>query len=347
MSRTYIDAIVASPDPYVIAEVGINHNGDIALAREMIAAAAEAGTHAVKFQNFICDEYLSPIAPKAGYQQREDASGKSQYEIIKACEITPEATAELKEYAAARRIDFLSTPFERTSLRMLLALGLPGIKVSSCNLTNLPFLHELAASGAPTLLSSGMADIAEVARAVAIFKAAKSSLLLFQCTSNYPSRIENANVRVIDAYRTLFDVPIGFSDHTPDNTAAICAVAHGAVCVEKHFTLSRDLPGIDQKASIEPAEMANLVRVLADARKALGSPLKTRAAEEEDTSAALRRSLVAAVDLMPGDVLAEDMVAIKRPGTGLPPSFLARLLGRRLSRPVAKDALLGIDDFVA
>jgi len=347
MTQTYIDKISTATDPYVIAEVGINHNGDLALAHEMIAAAKESGAHAVKFQNFICDEYLSPVAPKAGYQANADDSGKSQYELIKACEINADDTVALRAYAEELDIDFLSTPFERTSLHMLLDMGLDAIKVSSCNLTNYPFLQDLANSGVPALLSSGMGDLAEVIRAVEIFKACGSPLLLFQCTSNYPSKIENANVTVIDAYKTLFDVPVGFSDHTPDNTAAIVAVARGAVCVEKHFTLSRDLPGIDQKASIEPSELAELVRVLADARRALGNPLKIRTGEEDDTSAALRRSLIADIDLQPGDVLSLENIAIKRPGTGLPVHFLDQLVGRTLTRAVKKNNPLSLDDFLS
>jgi sialic acid synthase SpsE len=341
-----IDRIVHSPRPFVIAEIGINHNGDEALALRMADAAAAAGVDCVKFQSFHVDEYLSPLAAKAAYQEQGPFAGKSQYDIIKACELDIGAMARIKRHVEAMGLVFLSTPFERVSLREVLDLSPPGVKVSSCNLTNIPFLEELAASRVPVLLSTGMADLAEVYRAVAIFKASGSPLLLFQCTSNYPSRTENANLKVMDAYRTLFEVPVGFSDHTPDNVAAIAAVARGAVAVEKHFTLSHDLPGIDQKASVTPEQLAELVRVVGLARAALGSATKTRCDEEEDTSKALRRSLVAVRDLPAGTRLCASDVAPKRPGTGLAVDMLGQLAGRPLTRAVAAHQPLQLDDFL-
>lgn len=341
-----IDHISHLDHPYVIAEVGINHNGDPVLAREMIAAAAETGADCVKFQNFIADRYIISGARRAAYQ---DASGggKSQHEIIKACEISAETTAEMKAYADHCGVHFMSTPFEVWSLRQLLELDLPAIKISSCNLTNFPFLRELSVSGRPVLLSTGMADLAEVLAAVQLFRDSGSPFMLFQCTSNYPSDPANANLRVISTYQNLFQVPVGFSDHTPGNTCAIAAVALGAVAVEKHFTLSRDLPGIDQKASIEPHELKELVSQLRVARSALGNPLKMRAPEEADTFAALRRSLVAARAIKAGEILSEDMIAVKRPGTGLPTSFLPFLLGMKASRPIDRDELISLSHFMA
>ncbi|WP_161539766.1 N-acetylneuraminate synthase family protein [Paramagnetospirillum kuznetsovii] len=344
--HTLIDQIARGPHPFVIAEIGINHNGDEALAAQMIEATAAAGADCVKMQSFHVDEYLSPLAAKAAYQEQGPFAGKSQYEIIKACELDIAAMARLKRHAERLGLVFLSTPFERVSLREVLSLAPQAIKVSSCNLTNTPFLEELAASRIPVLLSTGMADLAEVARAVAIFKAAGTSLLLFQCTSNYPSKTENANLRVMDTYRAVFEVPVGFSDHTPDHVAAIAAVARGAVAIEKHFTLSRDLPGIDQKASIEPGQLTELVRVVRLTRAALGSPVKVRCGEEEDTTRALRRSLVALRDLPVGTRLAASDVAPKRPGTGLAVDQLDRFEGRQLTRPVAAHQPLQLDDFL-
>ena len=341
-----IDRIATGEHPYVIAEIGINHNGDMSLAREMIDAAAENGADCVKFQNFVVDKYISPLAGKADYQEQEDFSGKTQNEIIKACEITVKQADELRAYAATKNTDFMSTPFEVWSLRDLLSLGLPAIKISSCNLTNMPFLEEAADSHVPILLSTGMGSLEEVIRAVGIFKTAGSPLMLFQCTSNYPSRPENANLRVIETYRRLFDVPVGLSDHTPSNTTCIAAVALGAVAIEKHFTLSRALPGIDQKASIEPQELKELVTVLRECRAALGSPVKFRTGEEENTAIALRRSLVAAYDLPSGAILDEGSATIMRPGTGLAPEYLPRLIGRRLTRSVKAGSPLSLDDFL-
>lgn len=341
-----IEQIASGENPYVIAEIGINHNGDMNLAREMIDAAAENGADCVKFQNFVVDKYISPLAGKADYQEQTDFAGQTQNEIIKACEITVEQADELRAYSDTKNVDFMSTPFEVWSLRGLLALDLPAIKISSCNLTNIPFLEEAANSGVAILLSTGMGSLEEVTRAVGIFKATRSPLLLFQCTSNYPSRPENANLRVIETYQRLFDVPVGLSDHTPSNTTCVAAIALGAVAVEKHFTLSRNLPGIDQKASMEPHELKELVATLRECRSALGSPVKFRTEEEENTAVALRRSLVAARDLEPGDELNEDAVMIMRPGNGLAPEYLPRLMGRQLTKPIKSGALLSLDDFL-
>ncbi len=342
-----IERIAGGAHPYVIAEIGINHNGDVGLAREMIDAAADNGADCVKFQTFIVDRYISPAAGKADYQLQEDFADQSQNEIIKACELPVDQLGPLRDHAAARNVDFLSTPFEVWSLRALVDFGIPALKISSCNLTNYPFLEEAASSGVPIFLSTGMGSLEEVSRAVQMFQSAGSPLLLFQCTSNYPSRPENANLRVIETYRRLFGVPVGLSDHTPTHTTCIAAVALGAVAFEKHFTLSRKLPGIDQRASMEPHELKELVGLLREARAALGSPVKHRTSEEENTAAALRRSLVAARDLDAGEALSEDKVAIMRPGTGLAPDYLKRLLGRRLTRPVKANALLSLDDFLS
>jgi N,N'-diacetyllegionaminate synthase len=271
---------------------------------------------------------------------------KSQYEIIKECEISESDTAELKAYAESKNVDFMSTPFELESFRMLRRLGVEAVKISSCNLTNYPFLKEVAESELPVLLSTGMADIAEVVKGVEIFKKSGSPLMLFQCTSNYPSKLENANLKVIETFRGLFDVPVGFSDHTENNIAAIAAVALGAVSVEKHFTLSKELPGIDQKASLEPQDLKSLVKDIRDCELALGNPIKIRTNEEKDTSMALRRSLVAARDLQTGEVLTKGMIAIKRPGSGLPTDFISKIVGRKLAKSIALDEPFSLDHFI-
>lgn len=345
--NNFVNKIIGIDKPYVIAEAGINHNGDLGLAKEMIVAAYESSADCIKFQSYIADKYISRKAGKATYQDQPLVKDKSQYEIIKSCEIDREGFEELFDYSKKIGIDFLSTPFELWSFKMLMELNVPAVKISSCNLTNYPFLRAVAQSKVPVLLSTGMSDLAEVTKAVEIFKGSGSPLILFQCTSNYPSKIENANLRVIPMFRQLFDVPVGFSDHTPTATAAIAAVALGAVAIEKHFTLSRDLPGIDQKASIEPEELKKLIIAVQECHAALGSPFKKRADEEEDTRIALRRSLVAARDINAGEVLTEDMVAIKRPGNGLPTEFLSQLIGRKFTHAIKEDEILRLDDFLS
>ena len=333
-------------DPYVIAEIGINHNGQISLAKEMIDAAHENYADCVKFQSFSVDKYISPLAVKAAYQQQRGFEEKSQREIIKACELEVEQSHELFNYSRKRGIDFLSTPFEVWSLRELVELDLPWIKISSCNLTNIPFLEEAAATSKPILLSTGMANFEEVISAVDIFKSANSPLMLFQCTSNYPSDPQNANLKVIQTYRKLFDVPVGLSDHTKTNITSIAAVALGAIAIEKHFTLSKSLPGIDQQASMEPNELRQLVLEIRECKKSLGSPLKFRTSEEQDTSNALRRSLVASKDIKQGESLSKENVLIMRPGTGLSPENFPLLQGKKFSKAIKKGTPLSMNDFL-
>ena len=224
-------------------------------------------------------------------------------------------------------------------------MNIDAIKISSCNLTNTPFLEEAAESKIPMLLSTGMGSIEEVINAVNVFKGNNSPLMLFQCTSNYPSLPENANLRVIETYKRLFDVPVGLSDHTTSNITCIAAVALGAVAIEKHFTLSRDLPGIDQKASMEPDELKCLIQEIRECHSSLGSAIKFRTSEEESTASALRRSLVAAADLSAGTLLEKDCVIAMRPGTGLAPNYLPSLIGKRLTRSVKAGTPISLDDF--
>ena len=341
----FIERILNANKPYVLAEAGINHNGDMKLAYDMIDAAKDNGADCIKFQSFMADKYISKKAGRAGYQNQSTVGAKTQREIIKECEIDRTVIKELKGYCEKLGIDFLSTPFEVWSFRMLIEVGVPAMKISSCNLTNYPLLNEVARTKIPVLLSTGMADLPEVIKAVEIFKKSGSPLLLFQCTSNYPSKIENANLRVLSMYKQLFDVPVGLSDHTPTDTTCIAAIALGAVAIEKHFTLSRDLPGIDQKASIEPLELKRLVIAVNDCYKALGLAMKFKTDEEMDTSVALRRSLVAARNIVSGEILKEDMVAIKRPGNGLSTAFLPEIIGRKVTREIKEDELLNLKDF--
>ena len=338
--------VIEKNRPYVIAEIGINHNGDMILAKEMIDAAKENNASCVKFQSFIANNYISKYANKANYQKK-DASVKniSQRDIIKQSELSTEQAIEMYDYAKSKNIDFLSTPFEIDSFYSLMKINVPAIKISSCNLTNIPFLEEVASSKIPVLLSTGMGNLGEVIKAVEIFKKSKSSILLFQCTSNYPSNIKNANLNVIKTYRNLFNVPIGYSDHTKNNIAAIVSVSLGAIAIEKHFTISRDLPGIDQKASIEPSELAELVQELKDAYQSLGSSNKFQTPEEVDTAVALRRSVVAKYDLEPGTKIEKNMISMKRPGDGMPAEMIDKIIGEKKNTKILKDEKILLNHF--
>ncbi|MDC0476533.1 N-acetylneuraminate synthase family protein [Alphaproteobacteria bacterium] len=342
----FISKITDRHYPYFIAEIGINHNGDVSLAKSMIEAAYECGADCVKFQSFIADEYISEFAQKASYQKVSAFEEISQREIIGQCQLSEVQMRSLHEFSINLGIDFLSTPFEITSLYNLLDLGLPAIKVSSCNLTNVPFLNQVALSSTPTLLSTGMGEIDEVAAAVRIFKEKQVPLLLFQCTSNYPSKPEHANLSVIGAYQNLFQIPIGLSDHTESDTTSIAAVALGAVAIEKHFTLSRSLPGIDQASSLEPQDLKRLIVNLKECKDSLGEALKKRTSEENDTALALRRSLVAGVNIAAGEVVDDGNLTIMRPGTGIPPNMLSHIVGKKLVKSAVKGEILTWDHFI-
>ncbi len=338
--------ILSKKKPYIIAEIGINHNGNINLAKKMILSAKKNNADCVKFQKFIADDYISSKAHKANYQKKDNTvRKKSQLQILKSVELNKKEILELKRFSKKKNIDFLCTPFEVNSLRSLVSIKIEAIKISSCNLTNIPFLKEAANTKLPILLSTGMGNLEEVKNAMRIFKKSKNPILLLQCTSNYPADLKNANLRVLNTYKKLFKCPVGYSDHTPTNVSAIAAVSLGAVVVEKHFTLSRKLPGIDQKASIEPKELKDLAKQTNDAYKALGSPLKTMSYEEKNTFKSLRRSLVAKIDLKKGQEINHNMISIKRPGNGLPTKYIKTILGKKLRITKRKDELFSLKDF--
>ena len=331
--------------PYIIAEIGINHNGDMSLAKEMIIAAKKSGADCVKFQSFLADKYIAPYSVKAQYQKSaSEFKDQSQKDIIKKCEVSTKQLIQLKKFSKDNNIDFLSTPFENTSLRSLINLKMDAIKISSCNLTNYPFLKIASKSNIPIILSTGMGNIEEVIKAVNIFKRKNCELILLQCTSNYPSKIENANLNVITTYQKLFDIPVGFSDHTTNNTAAIVATVLGAKIIEKHFTLSRDLKGIDQKASIEPFELKNLINNIKESIDSLGDKIKSRTDEEENTSIALRRSIVASKILNKNKIIKNSDLTLMRPGNGLDSSYLINFIGKKLSKSKKKFEQLKLSD---
>ncbi|MBI4229256.1 MAG: N-acetylneuraminate synthase family protein [Planctomycetes bacterium] len=328
--------------PRVIAEIGVNHNGSEPLARRMVRAAARAGADFAKFQTFRAEALVASGAPKAMYQARRGTPGADQREMLRRYELPPAAFLRLKGACKAARVGFLATPFEEPSLRFLVAEAkVPAIKVSSDNLTNLPFLRAVAKAGLPVFLSTGMGNLQDVQEAVrAVRSAGNRRLVLFQCTSNYPARIEDANLRVLETYRREFGCLVGLSDHTPGTFAASLAVALGACVIEKHFTTDRTLPGPDQTASLDPTEMAALVRDVRKAWEAMGDGRKRLQPSERAIRRVAGRSLVYAHDMKAGSPLRGSDLLAKRPGTGVPPSRKDALVGRRLLRSVRSDALL-------
>jgi N-acetylneuraminate synthase len=315
----------------VIAEGGVNHNGDLELARRMIDAARQASADAIKFQTFRAERLASPMAPRADYQ-RVTGESSSQLEMLRKLELSERAHVELWRHGREVGLPVLSTPFDERSADFLLRLGVSAYKVGSGELTNLPFLEHLAGKGLPMLVSTGMATLGEVEQAVlAIRGAGNPPLILLQCTSRYPAPPAEANLRVLDTLRAAFGVPVGYSDHTRGNDVALAAVARGACVIEKHFTLDRRLPGPDHAASAEPEQMAALIRSIRTVEKALGHGRKEPSAREAEIAEVARRSVVAARDLDAGELITPELIDIKRPGTGLPPSTAEQLIGRRLA----------------
>lgn len=326
---------------FVIAEAGVNHNGSLDLARQLIDAAAEAGADAVKFQTFQTEQLVTADAPKADYQQQATGAGESQFAMLKRLELGEAAHRELMAHAAARGLIFLSTPFDEPSADLLETLNLAAFKIPSGELTNLPFLAHLGRKGRPIILSTGMSTLAEVEAAVlALGGAAGNALALLHCVSCYPTAPADVNLRAMETMRAKFGVPVGFSDHTLGSEIALAAVALGACITEKHLTLDRTLPGPDHAASLEPAEFAALMRGIRNVEAALGHGRKEPAPSEANTAAVARKSLVAARDLAAGEVLDAAAISIKRPGTGLAPARRSELLGRKTRVAIPAGALL-------
>lgn len=335
---------------FIIAEAGVNHNGDMALAAQLIDAAKAAGADAVKFQTFKATHLASSTAPKAAYQLCATDAAESQREMLERLELKPEWHHPLLARCLESDIMFLSSPFDQPSLAFLSSLTpreLPALKIPSGEITNLPFLRAAARVGRPIILSTGMSTLGEVEAAVrAIEGAGGPGLILLHCVSAYPSDPACSNLRAMETMAKAFGKPVGWSDHTEWLETALAAVALGACVVEKHFTLDRSLPGPDHAASLEPEGLAALVRGIRLVESAMGDGRKRPTAIEADTARVVRKSLTASRGLHPGEILTKDMVLARRPGTGLPLSSLELLLGRKVARAYAEGELLDLEGFL-
>lgn len=312
---------------FIIAEAGVNHNGDINLAKKLIENAKDARADAVKFQTFKAENVVIKKAEKADYQKT--TKEESQYEILKKLEFTEEDFRELSYYAKEKDILFLSSPFDKESVDLLYELDVPAFKVGSGEITNFPLLRYIARKEKPIILSTGMSTLGEVEEALnAIRNEGVDDIILLHCVSNYPTRIEDVNLSVMETLKQAFKLPVGFSDHTLGITATIAAVALGAAVIEKHFTLDRNLPGPDHKASLEPDELKEMVKAIRDVEKALGDGVKRPTRDEEEIKKVARRSIVAKIAIPKGTIITEDMLDVKRPGTGIEPKYMERVIGR-------------------
>jgi N-acetylneuraminate synthase len=320
---------------FVIAEAGVNHNGDPALARALVDVAVAARADAIKFQTFTVDRLLTRGAAKAEYQRRATGSEQSQYEMLARLELSPADHEMLFSHCEEAGIEFMSTPFDPESARFLKRLGVRRLKISSGDVTNVPMLEVVGALGLPVVLSTGMAEMAEVEAAVAALRAAGvPDLAVLQCVSNYPADPALTNLRVMDTFARAFGTAVGLSDHSTGLTVAIAAVARGAAYIEKHFTLDRSLPGPDHQASLLPDELRGLVTAIRDVEAALGDGIKRPAPSEMPVRDVARKSLIAARDLPAGAVLTREDLAVLRPGTGLSPAALPTVVGRRTARAI-------------
>src|SRR5689334_206784 len=335
---------------FIIAEAGVNHNGSEQLALELVDAAAACGADAVKFQTFSAEKLVRPGTRTAAYQ-KANADLSDQFQMLKALELPTASLSKLKVHADARGIEFMSTPFDVDAANLLVDLGMRRIKVPSGEITNLPFLQALARFGLPMIVSTGMADIDEVAQAIDTIRAALppgaalgSYITLLHCTSNYPTAPEDVNLRAMHTLAARFSVPVGYSDHTQGTAISIAAAALGATVIEKHFTLDQSLPGPDHKASLSVDELKQMVLEVREVATALGDGIKAPCAKELAVRDVVRRSVVLTRDKRAGERIAADDIVLLRPGTGIGPRELSKVLTMRAARSLAAGALLSWED---
>ncbi|KXS40471.1 MULTISPECIES: N-acetylneuraminate synthase [unclassified Candidatus Frackibacter] len=330
---------------FIIAEAGVNHNGSLDIAKQLVDAAVEAEVDAVKFQTFRAENLVSKQAPKAQYQLQTTDKEESQFDMIKKLELSLDDHLKLKEYCEDRDILLLSTPFCFKSVDIIDDLGLELYKVGSSDTTNLPLLKYIAKKGKPIILSTGMCTLAEVEEAVnMILATGNDRLILLHCVSNYPAKYQNVNLKAINTMRQAFKLPVGYSDHTLGIEIPVAAVAMGAVVIEKHFTLDNNMEGPDHKASLEPDELKQMVQSIRNIEKALGDGIKKPAESEIANIKVARKSLVVNTELKSGEDLNKEVLDIKRPGTGINPKFLNTVLGMEVKKDLKADQVLQWED---
>jgi len=355
----------------VIAEAGVNHNGSLDLALQMVDAAADAGADAVKFQTFTAQNLVSVTAPKASYQKQSTDPDESQFEMLKSLEISVEDHLALMQACDKRAIAFLSSAFDHQSLALLNGtLGLSSIKFGSGELTNAPLLYDAARRGCEIMISSGMAGLGEIEKALQVLalgygdnapdlpqpedfvaawadperrSALRERVTLFHCTSQYPAPFNAVNLRAMNTIKAAFGVNIGYSDHTSGTIVSVAAVARGATAIEKHFTLAKNMPGPDHAASLEPDELKQMVDDIRCVSSALGYPVKNIAPCEFDTALVAKKSIVAATNIEIGDRFSEQNLTIKRPGTGMTPDKYWMLLNQHATSSYEMDDLIKED----
>ena len=327
----------------IIAEAGVNHNGDLDLAKQLIDAAAVSGADLVKFQTFHASRQVTRVAQKADYQIQTTGGKESQYEMLRRLELTEAMHHELITHCASRNIGFFSTGFDIESIDFLLGLGQDIFKIPSGEVTNLPYLRHIGTLGKRLILSTGMATLGDIDAVINVLEKAgtpRTKITALHCTTEYPTPMAEVNLRAMQSIHSAFGVAVGYSDHTQGIEVAIAAVAMGATVIEKHFTLDRNLPGPDHQASLEPVELKAMVAAIRNIEVALGDGIKRITPSEARNKHSARKSLVASCAIASGEAFSRDNITTKRPGTGISPMRWDDVMGRIAPRDFAADELI-------
>ncbi len=328
---------------FIIAEAGVNHNGSIELAKKLIDVASESRTDAVKFQTFKAQNLVSKSAQKADYQKQTTNNSESQFDMIKKLELDVDTHKELISYCKTKNIMFLSTPFDHDSIELLNDLGLEIFKIPSGEITNLPYLRHIGKLNKKVILSTGMADIGEIEDALDVLIQAgtkKENITVLHANTMYPTPMEDVNLKAMVTIGNTFDIAFGYSDHTLGIEVDIAAVALGACCIEKHFTLDKTMEGPDHKASLEPNELNEMVKAIRNIELALGSSVKKPSKSEIPNMQIARKSIVAKMDIKKGEILTEEKITIKRPGNGINPMRWDEIVGTIATKDYKEDELI-------
>ena len=328
---------------YIIAEAGDNHNGDFNTALKLVDVAKRAGADCVKFQTFVTEEIISKYAEMAEYQKKNMGKEESQFEMVKRLELSFDEFRKIKEYCDRVGIQFLSTPFDLKSVDFLNELGVPFFKIPSGEITNYPYLIKIAHTGKPVVMSTGMCEPDEILAAINVLeKNGSGEITLLHCNTEYPTPLKDVNLYAMRTMKKMFGKKVGYSDHTKGIEVPVAAVALGACVIEKHFTLDKNMPGPDHKASLEPDELGRMVKNIRNIEIALGDGVKRVSESERKNIAIARKSIVARRNIQEGEILTEENLAVKRPGTGINPMQWMEVLGTRAVRDFKEDELIEI-----
>lgn len=327
----------------IIAEAGVNHNGDFSIAKKMVDVAKEAGVDYIKFQTFNPEKMVSKFAEKAKYQKETTGTGETQLQMLQKLTLTNENFIDLKQYCEEMKVGFISTPFDLGSIEFLELFDMDFWKVPSGEVTNLPYLEAIAKTGRKVVMSTGMCDMTEINEAVKLLESmGTSDIVLLHCNTQYPTPYEHVNLKAMNIIKQETGKKVGYSDHTNGIEVPIAAVAMGAVVIEKHFTLDKNMEGPDHKASLEPCELKAMVSAIRNIENALGTGLKEPSPSERENKLVARKSIVASCHIQKGDLLSDDNLTTKRPGNGISPMRWRDILGTKAIRDFEEDELIEV-----